>query len=245
MRGNLSINFTFSNSTSHYLYISRGNGIVANSRVLCVCKYCVGRHNGLLAGAIIAAIVSGFNLCGTFSRRKVNCTGATINSGCICRCVTGGNYHVNNRRDNRVVFDGCTDANSNVLADLGVVRIVLTGGVPVDGLTRPLGVCPRILRGIHIASGGTTRGSPTIRTTIGTITRTLNSANHVLMHRSNARPIIHIVIRTPSRSAYRGCISRIIRIVGGGNCVIWHVFYQCGFLTVRCLWYCAYVVGVR
>lgn len=229
-RGRLSIKFTCSKSTSEYVTISRGKGIMSKSHVVCMYNGCLVRRKGLGSGAIIAAVVSGLKLCGTYSGVNVGCRRATINSGCICRGVLGGKCILNKRRSKRVVFDGRTHANSNVLASLVIVRTVVRGGRALKALTSRIGVFPRLLGGIHMGSGGATLSGTAIRTTMRGATRRLKASKHVLIHRDKARPIVHIVMRTTSSRVYRGCMSDMIgmvrdrklyRWVVGGEIIIW------------------------
>lgn len=148
-----SINVTGSNSTSHYLTISRGNRRVSNSRVVLLYTVGLGTRNQLGRSAIINAIVDGVNFRGTLGRVNYGARVATINSHCILRGVHGSNCSLNNRRSNRVVFLSCGAANSNLLATIRLLDVVGRRRGPLSRLTKLVAHCPRVLGGIHIRAG--------------------------------------------------------------------------------------------
>lgn len=214
--GGLSLNITFSNSTSHVLTISRGNGLISNSGVVTVYTTRVGRSNGLTGGATIIAIVDGVNFFGFYRRGSVGYTGATIKSECILREVLRGNCGVNNRRDNRIVFLSCTAAKSNRLSTIGLVRAVIGDNTALNSLTGVVAICPRILVGIPMAprNGLGCGGSRCVVSTIRRTRVSLGNSNHILIHISNARPLIHIVLRNGGVRRVAGLNGRVTRIMG-------------------------------
>ncbi len=206
-RGRLSLNFTFSNSTSHYLTISRGNGIISNSGVVFVLTHQLGGHKELGGSAIITAVVSGDKFFSSYDGTKVDYIRAGMNSQFICRRVRGGSCSLNNRRSNRVVVGGCTAANSKLLATVVILRRVYSAGSALSGLYRNITLCPRYAQGVHIGGGTRTIGSATILRSMGHVRRVVGNGNEMLVHRDKARPMVHVVIRTRGRRDDGRCTS--------------------------------------
>lgn len=214
-RRGLSYNLTFSNSTSEYLTISRGKGLISNSCLVTVYTGSVGRENMLGGGTIIKAVVAGVNFGGFYRRGSVRFISAGINSECILRTVVRRNCGVNNRRDNRVVLLSCTAANSNRLSNTVVLDVVGEANRGLDRLTGVVRHLPRILVGMGIdeRNGLSFCASERVGTRVREIDRVLNSENEVLIHISKARPLMEMVLRNRGLRRVRGLTRRTTRMM--------------------------------
>lgn len=154
IRVKTSYNVTGSNSTSHYLFISRRKSVVSNSRVVIVGTLHVGGRKQLGTGVIMNAIVDGLNFNGTLTRRKYHAITAGMNSHCILRRVGTRKCSLNNRRSKRVVFPRFGAANSNLVATVRALVILHSRSNPLSRLGRLVAACPRLLGGMGICDGG-------------------------------------------------------------------------------------------
>lgn len=232
IRGGTSINLTFSNSTSHYVTMSRGKHVVSNSHVVFVYNGCLGRHGGLGRGAVISAIVDGLNFRLTIRTRNVATLGARINSHCIIRRVHGGNCGLNNRRSKRIIFLSVGAAKSNLLANVRLLGIVGRANGGLSRLTSRIALCPRRLIGMHISRGSNMVRVPTIGTIVRRIRSRVTNGKHVLIHPDKARPLLHIVTRTRASRGYRSCIVHVMGIMGT-RVNVWRVRPMGSFVIIR------------
>ncbi len=217
-RGGISLKLTFSNSTSEILTISRGNRVISNSGVVAVYTLRVHGRNGLGTSAIITAIVDGLKLFIVNRRRKLGVTGAGINSECILRRVLGGSCSLNNRRSKRVVFLRRGAANSKLIAKLRLITVLGGANEGLSSLTKTVRACPRILVGTGIGArgGGGCARSGRVYSLVDRVRRRFGNYKEILVEPSNARPLIHIVVRNGSRALVARETGALSSLVIGG-----------------------------